>query len=365
MPWLPLHGATRGIHFSTCAIARVEKWTPLSSSGVTGMIDPLPYLTRIREYYAALGYGAPYRWAAFEDVPFVPLRKPLREARIGVVTTAVRYDPAKGEQGPDAAYNGAAKFFEVYSGGTGSQSLDGHCRACPDNPEAKASQKSAMDRRNKSDDDCGDREPDLRISHIAYDRDHSPATDQASWFPLRALRHLAATGEIGGVAEQFHGLPTNRSHRVTGEVDAPEIVARCVEDGVDAVVLVPNCPVCHQSCAFAANALEAAGIATVVMGCALDIIEHVGVPRLLFSDFPLGNGAGLPHDPGAQLASARMALMMLAGATGPRTTWRSPQVWPGAKDWKQDYSNAALLSAEEIATRRAAFDAAKQAAKTG
>ena len=290
------------------------------------MMAPLPYLTRIREYYAALGYGEPYRWARFDDVPFAPLGKPLREARIGVVTTAVRYDPSNGAQGPGAAYNGGAKFFEVYSADV-------------------------------------EPEPDLRISHIAYDRDHSPATDQASWFPLRALTHLAATGEIGGVAARFHGLPTNRSHRVTGEVDAPEIVKRCVEDGVDAVVLVPNCPVCHQSCAFAANALEAAGIGSVVMGCALDIVEHVGVPRLLFSDFPLGNGAGLPHDPGAQVASARMALMMLAGATGPRTTWHSPQVWPGRADWKKDYSNAALLSAEEIAQRRAAFDAAKRAAQ--
>ncbi len=288
--------------------------------------DTLPYLARIREYYAALGYGAPYRWAAFATVPFAPLRKPLREIRVGLVTTAVRYDPTKGAQGAGAAYNGAAKFLEVYS------------------------ETTAV-------------EPDLRISHIAYDRDHSPATDQGSWFPLRALRHLETAGEIAGISARFHGLPTNRSHRVTGEVDAPEIVARCLEDGADAVVLVPNCPICHQSCAFAANALEAAGIATVVMGCALDIVEHVGVPRLLFSDFPLGNGAGLPHNPGAQLASARMALMMLAGARRPRTTWRSPQVWPGATDWKKDYSNAALLSVEEIAERRAAFDAAKRAAK--
>ncbi len=292
------------------------------------MTAPLPYLTRIRDYYAALGYGEPYRWARFDAVPFAPLRKPLREATIGIVTTAVRHDPVKGEQGPGAAYNGAAKFFTVYS-----------AEIAP--------------------------EPDLRIAHIAYDRDHSPATDQASWFPLRALQTLATTGEIGGVAKRFHGLPTNRSHRVTGEIDAPEIVARCAEDGVDAVVLVPNCPVCHQSCAFAAHALEAAGIATVVMGCALDIIDHAGVPRLLFSDFPLGNGAGPPHDPGAQVASARMALMMLAGATGPRTTWHSPQIWPGRADWKADYSNAALLSPEEIARRRAAFDAAKRAARSG
>lgn len=291
------------------------------------MDAPLPYLTRIREYYAALSYGEPYRWAQFDAVPFAPLRKPLRVARIAIVTTAVRHDPARGAQGPGAAYNGAAKFFEVYSDTTAD-------------------------------------DPDLRIAHIAIDRDHTTAADQGSWFPLRALRRLAAAGEIGEVAPRFHGLPTNRSHRVSAQVDAPGIVARCRADAVDGVVLVPNCPVCHQSCAFAANALEAAGIATVIMGCALDLTEHIGVPRLLFSDFPLGNGAGRPHDPGAQLASARMAMLLLATAPGPRTTWRSPQVWPGQGDWKRDYSNAALLSPQEIATRRAAFDAAKQAAKS-
>jgi len=287
----------------------------------------LLYLPRIRDYYTALGYPAPYAWVRYDSVPFTPLAKPLRAARIAIVTTATRHDPAKGEQGPGAAYNGGAKFFEVYSGGTAT-------------------------------------DPDLRIAHIAYDRDHSPATDHASWFPLRALRRLVAAGDVGGIAPRFHGLPTNRSQRITAEVDAPEIVRRCLEDGVDGVVLVPNCPVCHQSCAMAAHALEGAGIATVIMGCALDIIEHIGVPRLLFSDFPLGNGAGLPHDPGAQLASLRMALLLLATARAPRTTWVSPQVWPGRPDWREDYSNAARLSPEEIAARRAAFDAAKRAAKS-
>ena len=79
---------------------------------------------------------------------------------------------------------------------------------------------------------------------------------------------------------------------MTLEIDCPEIVARCKADGVDAAILVANCPVCHQSVSLAARALEAAGIATVVMGCAKDIVEHVGVPRLLFSDFPLGNRGG-------------------------------------------------------------------------
>ena len=35
---------------------------------------PIPYLQRVREYYQALGYGAPYEWAHYAEVPFHPLK---------------------------------------------------------------------------------------------------------------------------------------------------------------------------------------------------------------------------------------------------------------------------------------------------
>jgi len=54
--------------------------------------------------------------------------------------------------------------------------------------------------------------------------------------------------------------------------------------------------VCHQTVSLAARHLEENGIATVVMGCAKDIVEYCGVPRFLFSDFPLGNAAGRPKE---------------------------------------------------------------------
>ena len=76
-------------------------------------------------------------------------------------------------------------------------------------------------------------------------------------------------------------------------------------------MLVANCPVCHQSVSFAARALEDNGIATVVMGCAKDIVERVGVPRFAFSDFPLGNAAGRPHDVPSQDATLELALSLL------------------------------------------------------
>ena len=287
--------------------------------------QPLAYIERIRNYYQILGYGVPYEWACHDDIPFAPLRKPLGEARIGIVTTAAPFQPDKGDQGPGAPYNGETKFFKVY--------------ANPIDPF-----------------------PDVRIAHIAIDRAHTTASDIASYFPLTAMMKLAEAGYIGSVSPRFYGLPTNRSQRTTRDIDCPALLAYCQEDVVDAVVMVPNCPVCHQSVAIAAHCLESAGIATVIMGCARDITEYVGVPRLLFSDLPLGNAAGLPHDPDSQNLVTQLAVVLLAEATAPRTTRQSPLIWSGAPDWKKDYSNAALLSAEEIAERRAEFDRVKAAA---
>ncbi len=145
---------------------------------------------------------------------------------------------------------------------------------------------------------------------------HTSADDSGTWFPLPQLLRLAREGRIGEVAPRFFGAPTNRSHRVTIETDAPEILARCRADKVDAAVLVPNCPVCHQTISLVARHLEANGISTVVMGCAKDIVEHAAVPRFLFSDFPLGNSAGKPHDPASQAFTLELALRVLETAPG-------------------------------------------------
>jgi hypothetical protein len=177
------------------------------------------------------------------------------------------------------------------------------------------------------------------------------------------MRRLAAEGRIGSTAPRFFGAPTNRSHRVTIETDAPEILARCKADGADAAVLVPNCPVCHQTTALIARHLEAHGISTVVMGCAKDIVEHAAAPRFMFSDFPLGNSAGKPHDAASQAFTIELALKVLETAPGPQTTVQSPLRWSADASWKLDYNNVERMSAEDLAKRRRDFDAQKEAAR--
>lgn len=121
---------------------------------------------------------------------------------------------------------------------------------------------------------------------------------------------------------------------------------------------------CHQTVSLAARHLEANGIPTVIMGCAKDIVEYVGVPRFLFSDFPLGNPAGRPRDPESQALTLELALRVLESAPAPRTTVQSPLRWSADPAWKLDYSNVAKLSPEEIARRRAEFDRQKEIART-
>ena len=119
------------------------------------------------------------------------------------MTTAAPYQPDKGDQGPGAPYNSAAKFYTVYTDSTAS-------------------------------------DPDLRVSHIGIDRKHTTAEDMRTWFPLRQLKRLAEEGVIAGITDRFYGAPTNRSQKRTIEVDCPEIYDRIREDGGDVAVIVAN-----------------------------------------------------------------------------------------------------------------------------
>jgi hypothetical protein len=109
-----------------------------------------------------------------------------------------------------------------------------------------------------------------------------------------------------------------------------------------------------------ARHLEANGIPTVIMGSAKDIVEHCGVPRFLFSDFPLGNSAGKPNDAESQAATMALALQVLDTASAARTTVQSPQRWSESVTWKLQFQNVDYLSADEITRRRAEFDKIKQ-----
>ena len=161
-------------------------------------VDPtrrtfVSYIDKSREYYAARGYANPYRWAHFEDVPFSPLKEPLSQAAVTLITTA-HLVPDEGE---------TPLLHSVYS-------------VPSDNPPARFS-----------------------TDGLFWDRHATHTDDLDSYFPVHRLQELVHDGRIGRLTQRLHGVPTEYSQRLTDERDAPEILRRCREDGAGAAILVP------------------------------------------------------------------------------------------------------------------------------
>ena len=63
--------------------------------------------------------------------------------------------------------------------------------------------------------------------------------DPNAYFPVTRLRELHTEGLLGSLAANYFRLKENYSQRKTLEVDAPEVLRRCREDGVDVALLSP------------------------------------------------------------------------------------------------------------------------------
>ena len=113
-----------------------------------------------------------------------------------------------------------------------------------------------------------------------------------------------------------------------------------------------------------ARHLEANGISTVIVGSARDVVEHCGVPRFLFTDFPLGNPCGRPFDAVMQRRVVEHALDLLESATCARTTVQAPFVWSEDRSWKERYARVDPDRADELRRMGEARRALQQRAKT-
>lgn len=153
------------------------------------------YIDKSREYYQAQGFEHPYRWAAFDDVPFSVPTAPLADSRVAAVTTSFLHHH-------DSAFGAPATGKVVY-----------HHRV------------DAAPERMFTDD-------------LSWDKQATHTDDTESFLPLGALRSLADDGTIGALNERFFGVPTEYSQRKTG-LDAEQIADWCGEDDVDIALLVP------------------------------------------------------------------------------------------------------------------------------
>lgn len=153
--------------------------------------DEIPYITRTRDYYRAQGFTRDYKWAHHDTTPFTALDKPLADCIITVVTTAVAH--------PD---------------------IPKPIRACEHIP-------------------FSDTPDTFETSELSWDKVSTHTRDRQSYFPLEVLNNLTASGVIKGLSKHFHFVPTQYSHRVTTEQDAPAIAQSCLQDAADIALLVP------------------------------------------------------------------------------------------------------------------------------
>lgn len=96
-----------------------------------------------------------------------------------------------------------------------------------------------------------------------------------------------------------------------------------------------------------ARALEAAGIATVIIGSALDIVSWCSVPRYLHNNLPLGNPLGEPSDRQTQRASVERALSMVETMREPGAEI-SDMTWSGDPEWHSVYARVTPENRAEL-----------------
>ena len=117
-----------------------------------------------------------------------------------------------------------------------------------------------------------------------------------------------------------------------------------------------------------ARHLEAAGIATVIVGSAQDIVETAGVPRFVFVDYPLGNPLGRPDNADEQRFTVEAALELLTSAVAPRMTRRLDLDW-GSDEWRSVFMHVGDDNRAELMRlgdeRRAKQAARKAKAESG
>lgn len=250
------------------------------------MQAPIEYVPRLNEKYQSLGFP-PYQWTIHTAAPITPLRRPLEEATVSLLTT----------------------------GGVS------RCSAAPWDPDARNDFRlDAIDRDAPSD--------DFQIHDNYYDH-RDAGRDLNCLFPIDRLRELAAAGEVGRVAARlwsgFMGRTYKRSH-VT-EVAAPAFAEELAADGVDLLVLVPACPLDHQTAGLVARVVEETGIATVNVSTGRDLTAQVLPPRAVFVNFPMGNCFGRPGDVATQTAILREALHLASSDCPGGTLVDLPYDW--------------------------------------
>ena len=255
--------------------------------------NPVEYIRITRTRYEKAGFE-PYRWYHSETPPpWTPMRRPLAASRLGMLASAGVYVAGQ------VAYH---------------YKDDASMREIPKDVAVA----------------------DLRFAHVTEYMLGDARRDPNCLFPIEALRRLEKEGVVGSVADTLYscmgGLYSQRRAR---ERLIPSVLEAVAAQRVDALLLVPFCPVCHQTMSMIARAVEEAGTPTILMASARDIVRAVNPPRTAFLDFPLGHTAGKPGDTEGQYAILRAVLACLDTMAEAGAEEELPFRWGADDAWKR------------------------------
>ena len=155
------------------------------------MAESVMYMERTRLFYRAQGFEKDYAWAHFNESPFHKLTKSLCQSRVTIVTTAVTDTSV-----PKAIRTAESILFK-------------------DTPN------------------------NFSTSELAWDKETTHTDDRESFFPIEVLNEFVSSKRIGSIANRYHFVPTQYSHRATIAEDAPATRRACLEDEVDIAIMIP------------------------------------------------------------------------------------------------------------------------------
>ncbi|BBL79623.1 hypothetical protein RxyAA322_14770 [Rubrobacter xylanophilus] len=133
-------------------------------------------------------------------------------------------------------------------------------------------------------------------------------------FPLWTCRRLVAEGKVGGLTPRhFSFMGAIHDHGPLEEETAPEVAAKLLAAGADAVLLTPSCPLCHRSVEVVGAILEGNGLPTVTLA----MEDGVEAPRVARVPFPYNLPMGPPGDRELHRRVALEALGLLHALEAP------------------------------------------------
>lgn len=120
--------------------------------------------------------------------------------------------------------------------------------------------------------------------------------DRNAQIPVERLLEYEANGVIGRLNHVWWSLSGHIPNaRLVAEQTAPQIAERLVRYEVQAALLIPASPLCHQTLGIVARAIEQKGIPTMLISVDRKLTDRVRPPRVAYYQGEFGEVAGKPN----------------------------------------------------------------------